>query len=212
MGEQHERSGRRVDARCTPGGDWDDGGMSGGGGEAARVELVDGTGGRVGVATVAQAHRAPGLLHRAFSVLLLDPDGLLLLQRRSAAKTRFPLRWANSCCGHPAPGEPLATAAARRLAEELGVTGVDLVEIGVHQYQAGDPATGRAEHEYDHVLLGRVPAGSSPRPDPAEVAELRWVAPAELLREIAVRPDPYAPWLAGVVRLLGPAGPDAVRR
>ena len=48
--------------------------------------------------------------------------GRTLLQQRAAAKTRFPLRWANACCGHPAPGEAVTVAAARRLGEELGVT------------------------------------------------------------------------------------------
>ena len=63
------------------------------------------TGRPIGSATVDEAHQAPGQLHRAFSVFLRDADGRVLLQQRAAAKTRFPLRWANTCCGHPAPGE-----------------------------------------------------------------------------------------------------------
>ncbi len=90
------------------------------------MELVDTGGGAVGAATVDEAHRAPGRLHRAFSVVLVDGDGRLLLQQRAAVKTRFALRWANACCGHPAPGEPVTDAAQRRLAEELGVTTVPL--------------------------------------------------------------------------------------
>src|SRR5204862_7644009 len=58
----------------------------------ALVELVDGTGTPPGTATVEQAHEWPGVLHRAFSVLLFDPAGRTLLQRRAAAKTRFALR------------------------------------------------------------------------------------------------------------------------
>ncbi len=53
----------------------------------------------------------------------VDAAGRVLLQQRAAVKTRFPLRWANSCCGHPAPGEALAVAANRRLREELGIAG-----------------------------------------------------------------------------------------
>ena len=166
------------------------------------VELVDSAGRATGSSTVEDAHRAPGLLHRAFSVLLRDPDGRLLLQRRSAAKTRFPLRWANACCGHPAPGARVDTAAARRLHEELSLAGVALHELGVYQYRAEDPATSRVEHEYDHVLLGRVGADLALAPDPAEVDDLRWVAPAALIGEIAERPDVFAPWLAGVLALL----------
>jgi isopentenyl-diphosphate delta-isomerase len=167
--------------------------------EADLVELVNPDGVACGQFTVADAHRAPGTLHRAFSVLLMDAAGRLLLQRRAAGKTRFPLRWANACCGHPRPGQPVVPAAARRLTEELSVTGVDLVELGVYAYVAEDPATGRVEREYDHVLLGRVEADLPVRPDPAEVAAVRWVTPGELRAELAAEPDRYAPWLAGVV-------------
>jgi isopentenyl-diphosphate Delta-isomerase len=171
--------------------------------ESLLVQLVDDAGVEIGHSTVEDAHQAPhGRLHRAFSILLADPDGRLLLQRRAAVKTRFPLRWANACCGHPAPGQPVAQAAAARLAEELGVEGVTFEELGVHRYRAEDPVTGRVEHEYDHVLLGRVPATLEVHPDPAEVAEVRWVDPGSLRAALGTDPDTYAPWLAGVVALL----------
>jgi isopentenyl-diphosphate delta-isomerase len=90
--------------------------------ESHVVELVDLSGRAIGAASVADAHRAPGQLHRAFSVFLRDPgNGRVLLQQRASVKTRFPLRWANSCCGHPLPGEDVTVAAQRRLAEELGI-------------------------------------------------------------------------------------------
>ncbi|MGW1056570.1 isopentenyl-diphosphate Delta-isomerase [Micromonospora rubida] len=178
--------------------------------EGHLVELVDDGGRAHGEASVAAAHQPPGQLHRAFSVLLVDPDGRVLLQRRAAAKTRFPLRWANSCCGHPAPGESLVEAANRRLGDELGAGPVDLTEVGVYVYYAEDPATGRVEFEYDHVLRADVPADAPLRPDPDEVAELRWVDPATLETDLDVDPRAYAPWLGGVVnRLLRPSGPAA---
>lgn len=175
--------------------------------EAHLVELVDDTGTPVGATTVAESHEPPGRLHRAFSVLLVDPDGRVLLQRRAAAKTRFPLRWANSCCGHPAPGESLAEAANKRLGEELGTGPFDLTEVGIYVYYAEDPATGRVEFEYDHVLRAEVPADVPLEPDHAEVAEVRWVDPVHLETELDTEPRAYAPWLGGVVnRLLHPGG------
>ncbi|MEU9505801.1 isopentenyl-diphosphate Delta-isomerase [Micromonospora sp. NPDC048170] len=172
------------------------------------VELVDDAGRPQGQATVAAAHQPPGQLHRAFSVLLVDPDGRVLLQRRAPVKTRFPLRWANACCGHPAPGESPAEAANRRLREELGADPVELTEVGVYAYYAEDPATGRVEFEYDHVLRGEFRPGSPLLPDPDEVAELRWVDPVTLVADIDADPRAYAPWLGGVVnRLLHPSGP-----
>lgn len=170
--------------------------------EAHLVELVDDGGNPVGECTVDESHRPPGRLHRAFSVFLVDPAGRVLLQQRAATKTRFPLRWANSCCGHPAPGQSLADAANRRLGEELGLAPVELTELGVYVYFAEDPVTGRVEFEYDHVLLGEVAADVPLAPDADEVAELRWVTRDELAAELVDDPEQHAPWLTGVAQLL----------
>jgi isopentenyl-diphosphate delta-isomerase len=167
--------------------------------ESHVVELVDLSGRAIGAASVADAHRAPGQLHRAFSVFLRDPgNGRVLLQQRASVKTRFPLRWANSCCGHPLPGEDVTVAAQRRLAEELGITGVSLAPVGTYTYRAEDPGSGRVEHEYDHVLLGDLPIGARMTPEPSEVADTRWVAVSALTVGLAADPGSYAPWLAGV--------------
>jgi isopentenyl-diphosphate delta-isomerase len=170
--------------------------------EGDLVELVDDAGVHCGQSTVDEAHRMPGQLHRAFSVVLVDPSGRVLLQRRAAVKTRFPLRWANACCGHPGPGEPVIEAAARRLGEELSVAGVALTPVGVYVYAASDPDTGRVEREYDHVLLGRVAADLPIDPDPAEVDSVRWVPAAEVCTDLVARPDAYAPWLPGVLAVV----------
>jgi isopentenyl-diphosphate delta-isomerase len=171
------------------------------------VELVDDAGRPTGTCSVAEAHTLPGRHHRAYSVLLVGPDGVLL-QRRAGVKTRFPLRWSNTCCGHPAPGEPLPGAAARRLAEEMGLTGIELREVGAFDYRAEDAATNRVEDEHDHVMVGVVDAPAVPVPDPAEVAEWRWVPLDELRAALAERPDTYTPWLSGVIRLAGQAAAD----
>jgi isopentenyl-diphosphate delta-isomerase len=167
--------------------------------EAQLVELVDVDGVARGSCTVAEAHAAPGRLHRAFSVVLLDDQDRVLIQQRAAAKTRFALRWANACCGHPAPGQTVVEAAAQRMVEEIGVRGVTLHLAGVYVYRAEDPRTGRVEHEYDHVVIARVPADQRTQPDPAEVAGVRWLAPDRLRADLASRPDRYAPWLGGVL-------------
>jgi isopentenyl-diphosphate delta-isomerase len=177
--------------------------------ESHLVELVDNAGAITGETTVEAAHQPPGQLHRAFSVLLVDPTGRVLLQQRAAVKTRFPLRWANSCCGHPEPGQSLRSAANRRLMEELGAGPVGLTEVGVYRYFAEDPATGRVEFEYDHVLRGDFSPDQPLLPDPAEVADLRWVEPEELRAHLAADPDRYAPWLVGVLERYLQSVPDA---
>jgi isopentenyl-diphosphate delta-isomerase len=165
------------------------------------VELVDDTGTAVGVCTVGEAHTPPGQRHRAFSVLLYDHDGRVLLQQRAADKTRFASRWSNTCCGHPAPGDDTATAAARRLTAELGLTPehtTPLTEVGVHLYHAADQASGRVESEWDHVLVATL-LGGTPVPDAAEVSDYAWVSPAVLQASLASNPEHYTPWLPGVL-------------
>src|SRR3984885_8083582 len=165
------------------------------------VELVDGGGAAVGACSVGEAHTPPGQCHRAFSVLLYDRDGRVLLQQRAPVKTRFASRWSNTCCGHPAPGEDTTTAAAQRLTAELGLTPehtTPLTEVGVFHYHAADPASGRVESEWDHVLVATF-TGGSPTPDEAEVSDFAWVSPASLRASMARDPDHYTPWLAGVL-------------
>lgn len=173
--------------------------------ESHLVELVDAEGTVTGSTSVEEAHQAPGQLHRAFSVFLRDGEGRVLLQQRAATKTRFPLRWGNTCCGHPAPGEDVRVAAARRLVEEVGVGGVALTEVGVYSYYAEDPASGRVEYEYDHVLLGDIPSGRAIMPDPDEVAGVRWAPLAEVRAALVDDPRSYAPWLSGVAERLAAA-------
>ncbi|MFF2556965.1 isopentenyl-diphosphate Delta-isomerase [Nocardia sp. NPDC058058] len=167
--------------------------------ETLLVELVDERGHAIGSLPVAAAHTAPGQLHRAFSVLLFDDSGQVLLQQRAGVKTRFPLLWTNTCCGHPAPGQSVIAAAAQRLREEMGLS-AELFEAGAFTYQAADPATGRVEYEFDHVLLGRV-NDVLPQPDPAEVAETMWVSIGELRTAMAAVPAGYTPWLAQVLEI-----------
>jgi isopentenyl-diphosphate delta-isomerase len=166
------------------------------------VELVGADGEALGAATVDAAHREPGLLHRAFSVFLRDDAGRLLLQRRAVTKTRFAGRWANACCGHPAPGMTVTDAAALRVREELGLDVPTLTPQGVYVYRAADVATGRVEHEYDHVLLAPMPVGGRLRPDPDEVDDVRWVTRTALETALVESPVDYAPWVAGALAVL----------
>lgn len=176
--------------------------------EQLPVELVDRAGRPLGTCSVRAAHTLPGRLHRAFSVLLYDPAGRVLLQQRAAVKTRFALLWSNACCGHPAPGQDVAAAAMTRLTEELGITAAQvtpLTEAGVFRYRAYDVPAKYVEYEWDHVFRATLTAGE-PAPDESEVSGVRWVSPETLAAEIAARPDGFTPWLAGVLGVAGGAG------
>jgi isopentenyl-diphosphate delta-isomerase len=165
------------------------------------LELVDDDGRRIGTAEKLVVHRPPGMLHRALSVALFDERGRLLLQRRSAGKYHSPGVWSNSCCGHPDPGEPLEAAAARRVAEELGVSPAELSAAGVVRYALPEARTGLIEREFNHVFVGRVQ--NTPRPDPDEVAEVAFVT-AEALADMLAR-EPFSIWFTAVWELASPA-------
>jgi isopentenyl-diphosphate delta-isomerase len=181
--------------------------------EQLLVELVDRSGNPAGSCPVREAHTAPGRLHRAFSVLLYDPSGRALLQRRAAVKTRFALRWSNTCCGHPEPGQDPAAAARTRLTQELGITPAQitpLVAAGVYRYRAGDATSRYVEYEWDHVFVATLIHGAF-APDESEVSEVRWVSPGPLAAEVAAQPASFTPWLAGVLDLAGKVPPEGTR-
>ena len=136
-----------------------------------------------------QAHRTP-VLHRAFSVFVLDDRGAMLLQRRAAGKYHSAGLWSNACCSHPFPGESAADAVSRRLREEMGVT-VPLTPLLRYTYRA-ELENGLIEHELDHVFVGRF--DGIPSPNPAEVSEWRWIAPDALDAEMALAPGNFTAW------------------
>lgn len=165
------------------------------------LELVDENGATIGTAEKLSAHRAPGRLHRAFSVFLFDDKGRLLLQRRALGKYHSPGVWSNTCCGHPYPGEQPFVAAARRTAEELGVAPELMREAGTVRYNHPDPASGLVEQEYNHLFVGLV--RQPLRPDPEEIAETVFADPAELARLRAT--GPFSAWFPTVLDAALPA-------
>jgi isopentenyl-diphosphate Delta-isomerase len=153
--------------------------------------LVDEDDRRLGHLSKSLCHEGRGVLHRAFSVLIFNPRGELLVQQRSPKKRLWPLYWSNSCCSHPRRAESMDVATRRRLAEELGMA-CDLKFLFKFQYHAQFDATG-AEHELCSVFIGR--SDAPPKINSEEVADWRWVGPEVLQREMS-RADrsKYTPW------------------
>src|SRR5262245_7139036 len=151
--------------------------------------LVDETNRAVGAAEKHAAHRA-GLLHCAFSIFVVDECGRILLQQRSTGKYHSGGLWANSCCGHPRPGERTITAARRRLKEELGV--ISPLSFGfLSRYQA-DLDRGMSENEFVYLYFGML---QSPiEPDPAEVAKVDFLSVRDIGHRINSDPDSFAVW------------------
>jgi len=153
--------------------------------------LVDDADREIGHLERAKCHAGSGVLHRAFSLLIFNDSGELLLQQRSARKRLWPLYWSNSCCSHPRRAESIETAIHRRLKEELGLT-CPLHFLFKFQYQAQFDAVG-AERELCSVYIGRCHGRVTV--DPAEVHAWRWVDTATLEAELA-GPEAarFTPW------------------
>jgi isopentenyl-diphosphate delta-isomerase len=151
--------------------------------------LVDEDNRATGSCGKTDVHRA-GLLHRAFSIFLVDERGRLVLQQRSAKKYHSGGLWANSCCGHPRPGERTATAARRRLREELGVS--ERLSFGFFARYQAPLDHGMHENELVYVYFGRLTA--EPRPDPAEVADVAFLSCEEVKRRLGKNPTSFAFW------------------
>ena len=152
--------------------------------------LVDLDDREIGRGEKMDVHRR-GLLHRAFSVFLFSGDRLLI-QRRAAGKYHSAGLWANTCCSHPRPGQTLFASVAERLEQECGITGANVRETGSFVYRTVF-SDGLSEYEYDHVFTGQYTGPVTP--DPAEIAELRYVPLAELKQDMLDHPDRYAAWL-----------------
>jgi isopentenyl-diphosphate delta-isomerase len=151
--------------------------------------LVDENNRATGTAGKTAVHKS-GLLHRAFSIFIVDQQGRILLQQRSLEKYHSGGLWANSCCGHPRPGERTISAAHRRLNEELGVK--TALSFGFFARYRTELDNGMQENEFVYVYFGRLHA--SPRPDPAEVANVECLSVDEIDRRLKRRPNAFAFW------------------
>lgn len=134
-----------------------------------------------------------GLRHLAVSVFVLDGDRILL-QRRAMGKYHTPGLWTNTCCTHPRWGEAAADCAARRLTEELGITGLTLQPAGNIEYRA-DVGNGLTEHEVVDVFVAHATAALPMALNPAEVMQTRWMPRAALQTAVAANPAQFTPWL-----------------
>lgn len=153
------------------------------------VILVDSQDNELGVMEKLEAHEK-GVLHRAFSIFLLNSKGEMLIQQRAMSKYHSPGLWTNACCSHPAPAETILDAGKRRLQEELGLSTV-LVDAFKFEYrETFDNAL--TEHELDHVLVGYT--DDSPILNSDEAKDYRWVDLSDLLVEISLNPELFTVW------------------
>lgn len=139
-----------------------------------------------------EVHRR-GLRHKAVSVFVMS-GSRVLIQRRALGKYHTPGLWANTCCTHPLWNETAIDCAVRRLAEELGITGLYPSFRDQVEYRA-PVGNGLTEHEVVDIFIADAPATLAVAPNPDEVAEVRWIDLYDLAAEVQRWPDRFTPWL-----------------
>jgi isopentenyl-diphosphate delta-isomerase len=169
-----------------------------------QVVLLDESGRPTGVADKATVHGHRTPLHLAFSCYLFNNNDQLLLTQRALSKKTWPGVWTNSCCGHPAPGEALLDAVARRLHGELGIATAQLTLVLPRFRYRASMDNGITENEMCPVLAARTNA--EPRLNPSEVNNARWIDWTELSEGVISDTISVSPWCALQVRQLNTLG------
>tara|TARA_A100001011_G_scaffold12781_3_gene13826 strand:- start:1695 stop:2216 length:522 start_codon:yes stop_codon:yes gene_type:complete len=154
-----------------------------------QVILVDACDHQIGLMPKMEAHEK-GVLHRAFSVFILNDKGELMLQKRALHKYHSPGLWTNTCCSHQRDGETNINAGKRRLYEEMGFVS-ELQEITSFIYKAPFD-NGLTEHELDHVMIGK--HNGPPKINREEVADWKWMPVSEIHKDIIAHPERYTAW------------------
>ncbi len=146
------------------------------------VEHIDEDGNVLEVVTRARMRRE-NLRHRSVGIVVLNRRGEVLIHRRAEDKDVWPGQWDLAAGGVVANGETFEEAAARELAEELGITGAELEFVREAPY--GDDRVRALARYYRVRWDGDVDFADG------EVVEALWVTPEELRRRLAV--DVFVP-------------------
>lgn len=158
------------------------------------VILVDEGDNAIGTMEKMEAHRK-GLLHRAFSVLLFNSQGEILIQKRASSKYHSAGLWTNTCCSHPRPDEKMEDAVSRKLNQEMGIN----IKPGFTYkflYKA-EFDNGLTEHELDYVYTGTF--DGIPKINHDEVDDWRFISLKNLEEEIKVNPEKFTYWFKLIV-------------
>ncbi len=157
--------------------------------EEENVILVNEFDVQIGLMPKMEAHEK-ALLHRAFSVFIMNDKGETMIQQRAGHKYHSPLLWTNTCCSHQREGESNIQAGKRRLKEEMGFES-ELKELFSFIYRAPFD-NGLTEHELDHVMIGHY--NGSPKINPEEVASWKWMSPTDIKQDMLTSPEKYTAW------------------
>ncbi|MDP5139927.1 MAG: isopentenyl-diphosphate Delta-isomerase [Spirosomaceae bacterium] len=160
------------------------------------IELVDENDNIIGSEEKLLVHQK-GLLHRAFSILIYNEKGEMLIHQRAFHKYHCGGLWTNACCGHPNKGETMQAAVHRRLQEEMGFD-CELELKFKFQYKA-EFANGLTENEIDHVYVGKF--NGSFIVNSEEVADYKWINVNSIREDAERNPENYTVWFKEILQI-----------
>ena len=153
------------------------------------VILVNQKDEQIGLMPKLEAHEK-AVLHRAFSVFILNSKNEIMLQQRAHHKYHSPLLWTNTCCSHQREGETNIQAGSRRLFEEMGFE-TGLKELFHFIYKAPFD-NGLTEHELDHVMIGYY--DGEPKINSEEVENWKLMCIEDVRSDMQLHPEIYTVW------------------
>ena len=153
------------------------------------VILVNQKDEQIGLMPKLEAHEK-AVLHRAFSVFILNSKNEIMLQQRAHHKYHSPRLWTNTCCSHQREGETNIQAGSRRLFEEMGFE-TGLKELFHFIYKAPFD-NGLTEHELDHVMIGYYE--DEPKINSEEVENWKWMYIEDVRSDMQLHPEIYTVW------------------
>ena len=157
------------------------------------VILVDGDDNPIGKEEKVKCHLPNGRLHRAFTALIFNKEGKLLLTRRSDSKMLWPGEWDGTVASHPREGETYVSSAERRMPEEIGIT-CQMNYVNKFEYHVPYKEIG-SENEVCGTLLAIVDNFEESSLIKDEISAIKWITPDELKVELENNRDIYCPWM-----------------
>ena len=158
------------------------------------VILVDEHDNPLGKEEKVKCHLPNGKLHRAFTAMIFNKEGKLLLTKRSASKMLWPDDWDGTVASHPREGETYISSAERRMPEEIGIT-CKMNYVNKFEYHVPYRNIG-SENEVCGTLIGVVDNFDESSLVLDEISEIKWITPDELKAEFEKNRDSYCPWMA----------------
>ncbi|MBA4448383.1 MAG: isopentenyl-diphosphate Delta-isomerase [Nitrosopumilaceae archaeon] len=164
------------------------------------VILVDENDNPIGKEEKVKCHLPDGKLHRAFTALLFDENGRLVLTRRAKEKMLWPGDWDGTFASHPRESETYVSSGERRMPEELGIKG-KLDYLHKFEYHVPYKDVG-SENEICGTLIGIIDKSTELKEIEGEIDEIKWISSSQLLSEIKTNPEIYCPWMLIALELL----------